>query len=182
MTPQEAQRRFAEVVMPQADHAFRLAQWLTHSRHDAEDVVQDASLRAFRSIGDFNGSSPRAWFLTIVRRTAFTWIAKNRPKDLVLSDDLEGVERANPGAEPAFGVERPGSPEGALLASQQGERVAAAVKALPLSFREALVLREMESLSYREIAEILDLPLGTVMSRLARARAILVEVLAEERR
>lgn len=180
--PEEAQRRFAEVVMPQADHAFRLAHWLTHSRHDAEDVVQDAALRAFRAIGDFNGVSPRAWFLTIVRRTAFTWIAKNRPKDLVLTDDLEEAERAHPGAGPAFGAEPPATPEAALLANQQGNRVTAAVQALPVQFREALVLREMENLSYREIADILDIPIGTVMSRLARARTILMTTLAEERR
>lgn len=181
MTPHEAQRRFAEVVMPLADHAFRLAQWLTHSRCDAEDVVQDASMRAFRAIGDFNGSNPRAWFLTIVRRTALTWIAKNRPKDLVVSDDLEGAERGNPGAEPAFGAESSPDPERVLLRKQQGERVAAAVEALPTRLREALVLREMEGLSYREIAEVLEMPIGTVMSRLARARAILVGALAEER-
>ncbi len=177
----EAQRRFAEVVVPQTDQAFRLAVWLTRSRHDAEDVVQDAALRAFQAIDDFAGSSPRAWFLAIVRRTAFTWIAKNRPKDLVLSDDLEGAERSYPGAEPAFGAEVPATPEAALLANQQGRRVTEAVNALPVRFREVLVMREMEELSYREIADILDVPIGTVMSRLARARAILVRLLAEER-
>ncbi|MEJ0096484.1 MAG: sigma-70 family RNA polymerase sigma factor [Methylocella sp.] len=155
MTPEEAQRRFAEVVMPQADHAFRLARWLTHSVHDAEDIVQDASLRAFRAIGDFNGVSARAWFLTIVRRTAFTWIAKNRPKELALPDDLE---RGDSDAEPAFGARPLPTPEEALLGRQQTNRVATAVNALPLQFREALVLREMENLSYREIAEILEVP------------------------
>lgn len=181
MTPQEAQRRFAEVVMPQADHAVRLARLLTRSRHDAEDVVQDASLRAFRAIGQFNGSSPRAWFLAIVRRTAFTWMAKNRPKELVPSEDLDDREGASPEAQSAFGAEPSADPEKALLGRQQGERVAAAVNALPLRFREALVLRELEGLSYREIAEILEVPIGTVMSRLARARAILVGALAGER-
>ena len=177
----EAQRRFAEVVMPQADQAFRLALWLTHSRHDAEDVVQDAALRAFQAIGDFGGSSPRAWFLTIVRRTAYGWIAKNRPKDLVHVDSLEEVERLHPGAEPAFGADVPATPEGVLLAKQRGSRVTDAVNALPVRFREVIVMREMEDLSYREIADILDLPIGTVMSRLARARATLVQLLAEER-
>ena len=179
MTRDEAQRRFAEVVLPQADQAFRLARWLTHNRDDAEDVVQDAALRAFQAIGTFAGGNPRAWFLTVVRRTAFTWMAKNRPKDLVLSDDIEAAERGEGGA---FGAEPPPSPETILLARQHGDRVAAAIGALPVRFREAIVLRELEDLSYREIAEILDLPIGTVMSRLARARTMLMTSLAEERR
>ncbi len=167
--------------MPQADQAYRLARWLTHNRSDAEDVVQDASLRAFRSIGDFNGSSPRAWFLTIVRHAAFSWLAKNRPKDVVFAEDLAGAERAEVAA-PAFGAEPPPTPEKILLDHQQGNRVTAAVQDLALPFREALVLREFEGLSYRDIAEILGVPIGTVMSRLARARAILAETLAEEAR
>ncbi len=167
--------------MPQADQAYRLARWLTHNGSDAEDVVQDASMRAFRSIGDFDGASPRAWFLTIVRHTAFTWIAKNRPKDLVFSDDLESAERGGGDTPPAFGAEPSATPEAVLLGKQRSGRVAAAVSALPPRFREAIVLRELENLSYREIAEVLGLPLGTVMSRLARARTMLIESLAEER-
>ncbi len=182
MNPEAARRRFAEVVLPQTDHAFRLAQWLTHSRHDAEDVVQDAALRAFQAIDEFRGPSARAWFLTIVRRTAFTWIAKNRPKDLVFTEDLETAERLHPGAAPAFGAEPPATPEMALLSHQQSDRVTAAVQTLSVQFREAIVLREMEQMSYREIAEVLDIPIGTVMSRLARARAMLMEVLAEDKR
>ncbi len=182
MTQDGAGRRFAEVVLPQADHAFRLARWLTRSPHDAEDIVQDAALRAFQAIDEFHGTNARAWFLTIVRRTAFTWLAKNRPKDLVLTEDLEQAERAHPDAEPAFGAERSATPEQSLLRSQRSDRVAAAVQALPVRFREAIVLRELETMSYREIAEILDVPVGTVMSRLARARALLQERLAEERR
>ena len=179
---QDAQRRFAEIVMPQADQAFRLALWLTRSRHDAEDVVQDAALRAFQAIGDFGGSSPRAWFLTIVRRTAFTWIVKNRPKDLITADNLDALEEPHAGSELAFGAELPATPEGALLASERDVRVKDAVNALPVRYREIVVMREMEELSYREIADVLEIPIGTVMSRLARARAILIQVLAEERR
>lgn len=168
--------------MPQADHAFRLAVWLTHSRTDAEDVVQDAALRAFQAIADCSGSNPRAWFLSIVRRTAFTWLAKNRPKDLVSTDGLEEVERLHPDAELAFGAQVPHNPEAALLASQRGDRVTRAVDGLPIHYREVVVMREMEEFSYREIADILEVPIGTVMSRLARARAVLVQALAEDRR
>ena len=179
MIEDEARQRFADVVMPQADHAFRLALWLTRNRDDAEDVVQDASLRAFRAIGDFAGASPRAWFLTIVRRTAYTWIAKNRPKDLVATDDLEAAERDRPEADPGFGVRPLPSPEAILLAKQESGRVRGAIEALPVRFREALVLRDLEEMSYREIAGTLDVPIGTVMSRLARARAMLMRDLAE---
>ncbi|HEX4768501.1 MAG TPA: sigma-70 family RNA polymerase sigma factor [Lichenihabitans sp.] len=182
MTQDAARRRFAEAVMPQADQAFRLAKWLTRNPHDAEDIVQDAALRAFQAIGEFHGGNARAWFLTIVRRTAFTWLAKNRPKDLVFAEDLEQAEQTHPGGEPAFGAEPSATPEQALLRRQRSDRIAAAVEALPIRFRETIVLREMEDLSYREIAEILDVPVGTVMSRLARGRALLVADLAEERR
>ncbi len=181
MRQDEARRLFAEVVQPEADAAFRLALWLTGSREDAQDVVQEAALRAFRAIDTFHGPSPKAWFLTIVRRAAFTWLARNRPKDLVPTDDLEAAERAHPGAEPAFGAATPQDPEKLLLARQSRGRVEAAVAALPLRFREAILLREIEGLSYKDIAEILDVPPGTVMSRLARARAELAKTLAEER-
>lgn len=182
MLQDEARQRFADIVMPQADHAFRLALWLTRNRDDAEDVVQDASLRAYRAIGDFAGTSPRAWFLTIVRRTAYTWIAKNRPKDLVVTDDLEAAERDSAELDPAFGARPPPSPEAILRAKQENGRVLGAIQALPVHFREALVLRDLEELSYREIADTLDVPIGTVMSRLARARTMLMRDLAEENR
>lgn len=177
MTQDEARRRFADAVMPQADSAFRLALWLTRSRHDAEDVVQEAALRAFRAIDQFGGANPRAWFLTIVRHTAFGWIAKNRPKELVLSDDLESGSSAWPAQEGDLAP----SPEGALLARERDGRVAEAVRALPLKFREVVVLRDLEDMSYREIAAVLDVPIGTVMSRLARARSALMVALAEDR-
>ena len=178
----DAQRRFTEVVVPQTDRAFRLALWLTGSRPDAEDVVQDAALRAFQAIGEFRGSNGRAWFLTIVRRTALTWMARNRPKTVVTVEDLETVEALHPGREPAFGADVPPTPEAILLSAQQGCRVMDALNALPLPFREVLVMRELEDLSYREIADILEIPVGTVMSRLSRARTILARTLAAELR
>ncbi len=181
MTQDAAGKRFAEVVIPHTDHAFRLARWLTHNRHDAEDVVQDAALRAFQAIDGYNGTNARAWFLTIVRRTAFTWMAKNRPRDLVPTADLELAERLRPHGELAFGAEAVPTPEQSLLAGQRESRIGVAVAALPVHFREVIVLRELENMSYRDIAEILDLPIGTVMSRLARGRALLVEGLAEEK-
>ena len=178
---QEARRLFTEAVLPQTGQALRLARWFTHNLHDAEDIVQDASLRAFRSIADCKGANPRAWFLAIVRNTARTWLAKNRPKDIKLSDDLESAERANPTGEPAFGAASPETPEAALLEHERGNRVTRAVASLPLRYREPLILREVNGMSYREIADVLDMPIGTVMSRLARARGILVEALAEEK-
>jgi RNA polymerase sigma-70 factor, ECF subfamily len=182
VTAQERRARFAAVAMPYPDEAFRLARWLTGSRTDAEDVVQDAFLRAFSAVEGFAGGNARAWVLTIVRRTCYTWLAKNRPRSLVAVDDLEAVERDNLALAAAEGrtVE---TPETALIAAEAGdpgERVRAAVARLPPVFREALTLREFEGLSYREIAAILNIPLGTVMSRLARARSLLLKAVAEE--
>jgi RNA polymerase sigma factor (sigma-70 family) len=168
--------RFAEVVLPHLGDAFALARWLTGSRADAEDVVQDASLRAFRAIRSFAGGNARAWVLTIVRHTAFTWLGKNRPAALVVTDDLEAVERAqhDAGAGPDRDSE---TPETALIAKTDAARLEAAIAALPTPFRETLVLREMQGLDYREIAEVTGVPVGTVMSRLARARRRLAATL-----
>jgi RNA polymerase sigma-70 factor (ECF subfamily) len=158
--------RFASVVMPHIDDAYRLAHWLTGNRTDAEDVVQDASLRAFRAIRGFAGGSARAWVLSIVRNTAYSWLRKNRPATVVTVEDLEAVERAqaNPGDPDAE------TPEAALIAKADAEQLRAAIAALPAPFRETLVLRDIEGLDYHEIAEATEVPIGTVMSRLARAR------------
>jgi RNA polymerase sigma factor (sigma-70 family) len=160
--------RFAEVVLPHLGDAFALARWLTGSRADAEDVVQDACLRAFRAIGGFSGGNARAWVLTIVRHTAFTWLGKNRPAALVVTDDLEAVERAQ--TDLAIADRESVTPETALIAKADAARLEAAIAALPTPFRETLVLRELQELDYREIAEVTGVPVGTVMSRLARAR------------
>jgi RNA polymerase sigma factor (sigma-70 family) len=162
--------RFAAVVLPHLDDAYALARSFTRNRADAEDVVQEACLRAFRGIGGFAGGNARAWLLSIVRNTAFTWLGKNRAAALVVVDDLEGLEHAqaiphDPDAE---------TPETALIAKTDRARLEAAIAALPAPFRETLVLRDVQGLDYREIAEVTDVPIGTVMSRLARARRRLI--------
>ena len=168
MTTDDWQRqRFAEVVLPHLGDALTLARWLTGSRADGEDVVQDASLRAFGAIGSFRDGSPRAWVLTIVRNTAFSWLRKNRPKiELVTSDDSV-FEQAAPGL---FDNGAAASPEAALIAKADAAMVQDAIAALPIAYREIIVLREIEDLSYREISAVTSLPIGTVMSRLSRAR------------
>ena len=162
--------RFTSVVMPHLDAAYNLAHWLTGNRTDAEDVVQDASLRAFRAIDKFAGGNARAWVLCIVRNTACSWLRKNRPTAVVTVDDLEAVEAAY--AKPADREDE--TPEAALIAKADAEHLRAAIAALPTPFRETLVLRDIEGLDYREIAEATEVPVGTVMSRLARARGRLI--------
>jgi RNA polymerase sigma factor (sigma-70 family) len=166
MTAREANARFAQVVLPHLDDAYALACWLTGNRADAEDVVQDGCLRAFRGIAGFSGGNARAWVLTIVRHAAYVWMRKNRPTAILMVENLEAVEhqQAKPGALDAD------TPETALIAKAESKRLEAAIAALPAPFRETLVLRDLQGLSYREIAEVTQVPVGTVMSRLARAR------------
>ncbi|HXW23699.1 MAG TPA: sigma-70 family RNA polymerase sigma factor, partial [Xanthobacteraceae bacterium] len=161
--------RFAAVVVPHLDDAFALARWLTGNRADAEDVVQEACLRACRSIGTFAGGNARAWVLTIVRHTAYTWLRRNRSASLVMVDDLEAVERAQ-----GDGDREQATPETELIARADAARLEAAIAELPAPFKETLVLRDIQGLDYREIAAITEVPIGTVMSRLARARRRLV--------
>jgi RNA polymerase sigma factor (sigma-70 family) len=152
--------RFSRLVVPHLHDAYALAYRITGSRADADDVLQEACLRAFRSIGNVVDSSARGWVMTIMRNTAFTWIRKNRPSAVFTVDDLEEVETAqtDPGD--------PG-PETMLIAKSEMEVV---IAALPDAFREAVILRDIHGLSYREIAKRINVPVGTVMSRLARAR------------
>jgi RNA polymerase sigma-70 factor (ECF subfamily) len=169
--------RFRNIVMPHIDEAYRLAHWLTGNRTDAEDVAQDASLRAFRAIRDYAGGNPRSWFLSIVRNTAYSWLRKNRPTTVFTVDDLEAVELEH--AKP--GESNGETPEAALIAKVDAEQLRAAIAALPTSFRETLVLRDIEGLDYREIAEATEVPIGTVMSRLARARRRLALTINNDR-
>jgi len=169
------QARFTEVFVPYLVDAFRLARWLAGSRADAEDIVQEASMRAFKYIRGFSGGNPRAWVLTIVRNTSYSWLAKNRPKDVVFSDDLDQdhKEQIEQGA-----IEEMQTPETALIAKLEAEQVRKAMASLSAPFREVLVLREIHDLDYRTIAEVAALPIGTVMSRLARARRLLTATIA----
>jgi len=171
VTSQSTQRRFAEVVLPHLDDAYGLARWLTGNRSDAEDVVQDACLRALGALDSSSIERPRAWVLSIVRNTAFTWLARNRPKTVLLTDDAQLIEAA--------AAKEPGAPnqEEALIAAADQSALESAIAALPHLFREVIVMRDINGLSYREIAAAVDAPIGTVMSRLARARALLIDKL-----
>ena len=167
MSGRSASERFAEVVLPHLADALALARWLTGNASDAEDVVQDACVKALAGLGGYAGGSARAWLLAIVRNAAFTWLARNRPRELVLvADPAEIVPAADePYAE---------SPEAALIEQADQAAIEAAIAALPHPFREILVLRDINGLSYREISAMLAVPIGTVMSRLARARGLLM--------
>lgn len=180
MAGEDSKARFDIVVAPHLADAFAFARWLARDGTDAEDIFQEACLRAFRGIEAFSGGNARAWVLTIVRRTAYSWFSKNRSTMLVAIDDLEPGERAL--------VERGGdrdtlntaTPEAKLIAQADAARLEAAIAALPIEFRETFVLRDIQGLEYREIAEITGVPLGTVMSRLARARRRLTQRLGTE--
>ena len=142
--------------MPHLDAAYNLARWLTGNHHDAEDIVQEACVRALRFMGSYRGGNSRAWLLAIVRNLTYSWLKKNRPQAVVSMADEDLAEMEDP-KEPAFDKVDAG-----FLRAALGE--------LPVEFREAIVLRDIEGFSYKEIAEVADVPVGTVMSRLARAR------------
>lgn len=180
MSGDDDKARFASVVTPHLGDAFALARWLTGDRADAEDVVQEACLRAFRAIGSFAGGNTRAWVLTIVRHTAYSWLGKNRRPVVVVVDDLEAVERAQ--AERGENLGAAATPESELIAKADAARLEAAIATLPVQFRETLVLRDIHGLDYREIAQVTDVPVGTVMSRLARARRRLIETIGMDDR
>jgi RNA polymerase sigma-70 factor, ECF subfamily len=160
--------RFEVCVLPHLDAAFNLARWLLRDRRDAEDVSQEAMLRAYRFFGSFRAGDARAWLLQIVRNCCYDWLQKNRPGDL--HEELE--EEVLPSKE--------SSPEELALAHQDRERLTRALESLPSHFREFLVLRELEGCSYKEIAAITSRPIGSIMSGLARARQQLRQVLAAQ--
>jgi RNA polymerase sigma factor (sigma-70 family) len=166
----DAKVRFSRLVLPHLPAAYGLARSLTSNPADAEDVVQEACIRAFRAIGGTNVANARAWVLTIVHNTAYTWLKKNRPATIIAVDNLEAVEQRVAGSLGAA-IE---TPEAAVIAKADRVRLEAALQELPALFREVLVLREIEGLSYREIAEVTGVPIGTVMSRIARARERLI--------
>jgi RNA polymerase sigma factor (sigma-70 family) len=167
---------FTRVVVPHLDDAYNLAYWLTGNRADAEDAVQDAALRALRAINSYAGGNARAWMLSIVRNASYSLLRKNRPNAVVAVEDLEAAEIEC--AKPYGPDDR--TPESALIARTDAETLRAAIAALPTPFRETLVLREINGLDYREIAKITEVPIGTVMSRLARARGRLIAIVNGE--
>jgi len=163
----------ADSLLPHLDAAYNLARWLTRDDHDAEDVVQEAFMRAFRYEHTLErAESGRAWLLAIVRNTCYTWLAKNRPADVVALDEESDAPAAPPES----------NPEVIVLQSAQAKLVNQALEELPVGYREVLVMRELEELTYKEIAEVAGIPIGTVMSRLARGRDLLKRVLEKRMR
>ena len=171
-----AEQRFREIVPPLLDDAYSLAKWLSHSPTDAEDIVQDAAIRALQALSTVSVDRPKPWFLAIVRNAAMTFMARNRRKTVAYVGDMGDLDTLDL---PQGGDAAP-NPEQELIALQDGERLRKAIAGLPSPFLETLVMRDINGLSYREIAEATETPVGTVMSRLARARALLAKTLRSE--
>jgi RNA polymerase sigma-70 factor (ECF subfamily) len=161
----QTEREFERIFLPHLDAAWNLARLLMRNAQDAEDVVQESYLRALRGFSGFRGEASRPWLLTIVRNTCFTWMRDNRARadQAEFKEELHAIAAA--------------SPEAQSLRLERRDAVTNCIDQLPSDFREAIVLREIEQLSYRDIAEITGVPSGTVMSRLSRARARLAECL-----
>jgi len=168
LTDQNKTVRFEAIALPHLGASYNLARWLVHNDHDAEDIVQEAYLRAFKFFGGYYGGDAKAWLLTIVRNTCYTWLQKNQALRLA-----EPIDDTVNDAVVDFS-----DPEVLLLQGIDSELVRHALKDLPVEFREVVVLREMEGLSYKQIAEAVDIPIGTVMSRLKRGRNRLHAMLA----
>ncbi|WP_244493124.1 sigma-70 family RNA polymerase sigma factor [Aureimonas sp. AU20] len=168
--------KFDRLVLPRLGDGFRLARWLTGNQADAEDVMQEAALRAFLAMDRLVEDNVRAWFLTVVRNTCYSWLAKNRPGinlsvEELIPQDKDLMERGGLIAEPVASIEE------ALIAKDRAAWLTRAIDRLPLSMKEVVVLRDYYDLSYREIAEVSGVPIGTVMSRLARARQHLLKAI-----
>ena len=167
-----AAERFRAIVPPLIDDAYTLAKWLCRNSADAEDIVQEASLRALKALETTSVERPKAWFLAIVRNAAITWMARNRPRSLAYVGDMTDLDALDP----HLGESAPDA-ESTLISLEDGEGLRRAIAALPAPLRETLVLRDVNGLPYRDIAEATGAPIGTVMSRLARARASLAKTL-----
>jgi RNA polymerase sigma-70 factor (ECF subfamily) len=159
--------RFEQIILPHLDAAYNLARWLTRNEHDAQDMVQEAYLRAFKFFDGFHGVDARAWLLTIVRNTCYTWLQQNRRGQAMASFD----EEIHTTDEDAM------SPSALALKGGDLAVLKESLEQLPAEFREIIVLRDLEELSYKQISDVMTVPLGTVMSRLARARARLKRIL-----
>ena len=166
---------FEEVAIPHLDAAYNLARWFTRNEKDAEDVVQEAYLRAFRAFPTFKGDAIKPWLLVIVRNACYSALeARNRNNRIILLSDDSNARRDVQAPEVASSAP---SPVAELVAEVERQHLLSALAELPLKYRDVVVLREMECLSYSEIAEITGTPIGTVMSRLSRGRALLREAL-----
>src|ERR1700676_2666302 len=163
----QEQARFERLVLPHLDAAFNLARWLLRRRTDAEDVTQEAMLRAYKFFPGFHGGDVRAWLLQIVRNNCYTWLEKNRPMEMTTEFDEELYSQSQV------------TPESLAIAGDNRERLTRALEDLPPRFREVLVLRELDGCSYKEIAAITSMPIGTVMDALARARQRLHRTLTQ---
>ena len=165
--------RFERLVLPHLDSAYNLARWMTRNPTDAEDVAQEALLRAFRFFDGFRGEDGRVWLLAIVRNTYLTWIRRQSPQQ---QNSTEFDEHLHTDLELSL------TPESDVLRRATVEQVRSAIEALPPEYREVILMRELEQMSYKEIAAATESPLGTVMSRLSRARSMLRQLIANERR
>ena len=174
MSETDRRARFEQLAVPLLDDAMHLAVWLAGSRADAEDIVQEAMLRAYKYLDRFSGAAFRPWLLAIVRNTAMTWLKRNRSTKVVFVPDFQSEER-----EADTAAVQAENPENILLRRDLADEVNRAVAALPSEFREVIVLRELHDLSYKEIAAVIDVPIGTVMSRLSRGRRLLMDALPE---
>jgi RNA polymerase sigma-70 factor, ECF subfamily len=179
LNTEETQRRFELLALPHLDAAYNLARWLTRDDHDASDVVQEAFVRALRYVGGFRGDNARSWLLQIVRNTCFTWLKENRSALVVGFEDHE--DGSENGIDALVGASSE-EPETAALRNADRAQINQAIATLPIVYREVLVLRELEECSYSDIARIADVPIGTVMSRLARARALMRKALSNDTR
>jgi RNA polymerase sigma-70 factor, ECF subfamily len=164
--------RFEQLVLPHLDAAYNLARWIVRNTHDAEDIVQEAYLRAFRFFVGFQGDDARAWMLKIVRNTSYSYLEKHRPADLAAEEFDETIHVAD--------TDRPDA-EAVLVQSVESRMLRDALEQLPVAYREVIVYRELEGLSYKEISQVMEVPIGTVMSSLARARVKLRECLLRAR-
>jgi RNA polymerase sigma-70 factor (ECF subfamily) len=178
LTEQERTRRFREIALPHLDAAYNLARWLTRNDHDAEDVVQESCLRAFRSFDSFRGDNGRPWLLAIVRNACYDWLRQNRAGNgnVAYDDEVHGGEEGAATMQAGMGD---GDPAALLARADDRRLVNAALARLPVEYREVVVLRDIEDLSYKEIAGVMAIPMGTVMSRLARGRKLMLTYLGE---
>ena len=171
MPTDDRRRRFELLALPHLDAAYNLARWLAGNTTDAEDVVQDAYLRAYRYFDAFQGGNFRVWLLTIVRNAFVTWVKENRSGRMVFVPDTPLAQTAD--TDETMWGSKPRDPEALLMDSIDSQTLTRLMEKLPAEYREVLLLREVEDLAYKDIAEVTGMPIGTVMSRLSRARLAL---------